>query len=116
MLNKTNNMKHLKRFNEEFDAGGYESHWTKFEQWLSEKDFDIYDGREDLHNKFMEVANNDELSVEEKAEEIAHYLEDKWGLYDGHEETINYLDLLFMDEDEDKKLYPTSVLSEKFRK
>ena len=106
-------MKYLKRFNEEFDAGGYESHWSKFEQWISEKDLDLYDGIEDLHNKFIEVAKSDELSVEEKAEEIAHYLEDKWGLYDGYEETLAFLDTLFMDEDEDKKLYPTKTLQEK---
>jgi hypothetical protein len=42
-------MKHLKRFNEEFDRDGYDSHWNKFEQWLSEKDFELYDGREDFY-------------------------------------------------------------------
>lgn len=91
-------LKNLKRFNEEFDRDGYDSHWNKFEQWLSEKDFELYDGREDLYNKFMEVANDDNLSVEEKSTEIAGYLEDKWGLYDGYSQTLDYLDSLFMDE------------------
>jgi hypothetical protein len=91
-------LNHLKRFNEEFDRDGYDSHWNKFEQWLSEKDFELYDGREDLYNKFMEVANDDNLSVEEKSTEIAGYLEDNWELNGGYKETIDYLDSLFMDE------------------
>jgi len=90
-------MKHLKIF-EEFDRDGYQSHWAKFTQWLSDKDFELYDGQEDLKNKFLEVANNDDLGVEEKADEITSYLEDKWGLYDGYQDTWDYLDKLFMDE------------------
>ena len=91
-------MKHLKIF-EEFDRDGYQSHLNKFLTWLEdEKDFELYDGRQDLENKFLEVANDDSLSVEEKADEITSYLEDKWGLYDGYQETWDYLDKLFMDE------------------
>jgi hypothetical protein len=100
-------MKHLKTFNEsfndkvileEFDKDGYESHWSKFKNWLSEKDFDLYDGEEDLYNKFIEVANDDNFSSEEKADHICSYLEDKWGLYDGYNDTWDYLEMLFMDE------------------
>lgn len=90
-------MTHLRLF-EEFDIDGYKSHWLKFMNWLSDKDFDLYDGEEDLHDKFMEVANNDELAVEDKASEITNYLEDKWGLHGGYEDTFEYLDRLFMDE------------------
>ncbi len=90
-------MKHIKIF-EEFDRDGYQSHWVKFNQWLSDKDFDLYDGHEDLKNKFLEVANNDELGVEDKADDITSYLEDKWGLHGGYQETWDYLDKLFMDE------------------
>jgi hypothetical protein len=72
--------------------------WVKFEKWLSEKDFELYDGGEDLHRKFIEVASNDEISYEEKSTEIAGYLEDKWGLYDGYEQTRDYLDFLFLEE------------------
>ena len=91
-------MKHLKKFNEEFDSNGYESHWVKFEQWLSEKDFELYDGREDLYNKFMEIANDDNLASEEKAGQVTDYLDEKWGLYDGYMEIYDYLESLFMDE------------------
>lgn len=83
---------------EEFDIDGYESHWSKFKNWLSEKDFDLYDGEEDLYNKFIEVANDDNFSSEEKADHICSYLEDKWGLHDGYNDTWDYLEMLFMDE------------------
>ena len=91
-------LNHLKRFNEEFDKDGYDSHWNKFEQWLSEKDFELYDGREDLYNKFMEVANDDNLASEEKAGQITDYLDEKWGTYDGYMKVYDYLESLFMDE------------------
>lgn len=97
-IGESKKLKNLKRFNEEFDSNGYESHWNKFQDWLNEKDFELYDGREDLYNKFMEVANDDNLSVEEKSTEIAGYLEDNWELNGGYKETIDYLDSLFMDE------------------
>lgn len=90
-------MKYLRIF-EEFDRDGYQSHWNKFIGWLSKNQFDLYDGEDDLKNKFMEVANNNDLGVEEKADEITSHLEDHWGLYDGYQETWNYLDKLFMDE------------------
>lgn len=90
-------MKHLRLF-EEFDVDGYKSHWDKFRNWLSQKDFELYDGEEDLYNKFMEVANSDNLSIEDKADAICSYLEEKWGLYDGYQEVWEYLDQLFGDE------------------
>jgi len=90
-------MKHLKIF-EEFDRDGYQSHLGKFLSWLSDKDFELYDGRQDLENKFLEVANDDSLSAEEKADKLTSYLEDYWGLYDGYRETWDYLEKLFMDE------------------
>lgn len=90
-------MKYLELF-ENYDIDGYESHWMKFKNWLNQKDFDLYDGENDFYNKFMEVANNDNLDVETKASEIAFYLEDRWGLYDGFQEVIDYLEQLFMDE------------------
>jgi hypothetical protein len=90
-------MKHLRLF-EEFDRDGYKSHWDKFISFLQEKDFELYDGEEDLYNKFMEIANDDNFAAEEKADHICSYLEDKWGLYDGYTETWDYLEALFMDE------------------
>ena len=97
-------LKYLKIF-EEFDSQGYESHWDKFQQWLSQKDFDLYDGLEDLKSKFMEIANDDSLAVEEKSNEIAAYLDEKWGLYDGYMDVVDYLESLFMDEDEEDSEY-----------
>ena len=94
-------MKYLKIF-EEFDSQGYESHWDKFEQWLSQKDFDLYDGLEDLKSKFIEVAN-DGKSVEHKSNEIAFYMGEKWGLYDGYMDVVDYLEALLMDEDHDSE-------------
>ena len=91
-------MKYLKIF-EEFDSSGYESHWDKFSKWLSSKDFELYDGAEDLKSKFLEIANDDNLAVEEKSNEISAYLDEKWGLYDGYMEVVDYLESLFMDED-----------------
>lgn len=92
-------MKYLKIY-EEFDSNGYESHWNKFTKWLSNRDFDLYDGEEDLKSKFMEVTNNDNLSVEEKSNEIAAYLDEKWGLYDGYMDVVDYLETLISDNDE----------------
>jgi hypothetical protein len=90
-------MRHLRLF-EEFDRDGYKSHWDKFKKFLSQKDFELYDGESDLHNKFIDIANNNDLSVEEKSDEICGYLEDKWGLDNGYQEIWDYLDSLFMDE------------------
>ena len=84
-------MRYLKIF-EEFDSQGYESHWDKFQQWLSQKDFDLYDGLEDLKSKFLEIANDDSLAVEEKSNEIAAYLDEKWGLYDAYMDVVDYLE------------------------
>jgi hypothetical protein len=92
-------MKYLKIF-EEFDSQGYESHWDKFSNWLSNKDFELYDGEEDLKSKFLEISNDNNLTVEEKSNEIAAYLDEKWGLYDGYMDVVDYLESLFMDEDE----------------
>ena len=91
------NMKYLKIY-EEFDRDGYESHWNKFSQWLSEKDFDLYDGEEDLKNNFLKIVNNDEDVVEEKAEKIVSYMDMKWGVNDGYSEIVRYLESLLMDE------------------
>ena len=55
-------MKYLKIY-EEFDSAGYESHWNKFSQWLSSKDFELYDGEEDLKSKFLEIANDDTTEI-----------------------------------------------------
>ena len=92
-------MKYLKIY-EEFDSFGYQSHWDKFTKWLSDRDFDLYDGIDDLKSKFMEVVNDDTLAVEEKSNEIAAYLDEKWGLYDGYLDVVDYLETLFMDEDD----------------
>lgn len=86
------------KVNEEFDRDGYKSHWSKFTQWLSDKDFELYDGGADLESKFLAVANDDDLGVEEKVDQITEYLEDKFGLYGGYRDTWEYLDKLFMDE------------------
>jgi len=89
-------MKHVRLF-EEFDRDGYKSHWEKFRNWLYKKDFELYDGEEDLKNKFMQVANDD-LSIEEKASQLSNYIEDKWGLFGGYQEVWDYLDQLFGDD------------------
>jgi hypothetical protein len=90
-------MNYLKVF-EEFDSNGYESHWDKFTKWLSVKDFELYDGRDDLKSKFLEITTNVKLSIEEKSHEIAAFLDEKWGLYDGYIEVVDYLEELFSDE------------------
>ncbi len=87
----------LKKTNEEFvDSSGYQSHWMKFSKWLSEKDFELYDGYEDLRDKFMKVSSNSNLTVEDKATEITNYLDEKWGVYDEYMEICDYLEALFM--------------------
>ena len=91
--------KNLKRTNEEFvDSSEYQSHWMKFSKWLREKDFELYDGYEDLRDKFMKASSNSNLTVEDKATEITNYLDEKWGVYDGYMEIYSYLESLFMDE------------------
>lgn len=90
-------MRYIKIY-EEFDKDGYQSHWEKFSNWLNEKDFDLYDGIEDVKSNFIKIANNDNLSSEEKAEKITAYIDMKLGLYDGYSEVVEYLSSLFMDE------------------
>jgi hypothetical protein len=108
-------MKYLKKFNEMLDPMGkwtpeepskfndktqqseYERMYSKFIDWMSDKDFDFYDGQEDFHKKFIEISTKD-LSTEEKASEIAGFLDEKWGLHDGYSEVVDYLDKLYFDE------------------
>ena len=65
---------------------------------MSQKYFELYDGIEDLKSKFLEIANDDNLAVEDKSNEIAAYLDKKWGMYDGYMDVVDYLEQLFMDE------------------
>jgi len=85
-------MIHLRIF-EEF---GHESHLDQFVEWLHDKDFDLYDGLEDIKNYFLEVTSG-EFSVEEKSAKIAAYIDDNWGLYDGYDEVYDYLEQLFIE-------------------
>lgn len=73
----------------------YEFHWFKFLEFLSEKDFDLYNGQNDLEDYFKEIANQNDLSAEEKAESIAGFLDDKIGIYDGYVEVYDFLQSLF---------------------
>lgn len=69
----------------------YEDIYGKFCNWIcNEKGFDFYDGQDDFHQKFVEVLGSD-MNSEEKADELAGFLEDKWGLYDGYSEVCEYL-------------------------
>ena len=62
------------------------------------QDFELYDGYEDLRDKFMKVSNDDNLSTEDKATQITDYLDEKWGISYRYMEIYNYLESLFMDE------------------
>lgn len=76
----------------------YDGIYNKFTSWLcGEKDFDFYDGEPDFRNKFIEISNTT-LPAEEKASKIANYLEEKWGLHDGYQEVVDYLEKLYFDE------------------
>jgi hypothetical protein len=88
-------MKHLKLF-ENFNNSSNED-LIKFKEWLSEKNFELYDGEEDFDNKFIEVTSDDSLTTEEKSHEIAAFLDEKWGLYDGYIDVIDYLEELLKD-------------------
>ena len=90
-------MKYLKIF-EEFNQES-ELLWNSFEKWLSDKDYELYDGSEDLKSKFLEIVNNTNLNTDEKTHEIAAYIDEKWGLYDGYIEVVDYLERLLNEED-----------------
>jgi hypothetical protein len=89
-------MRYLRIF-EEFEQNS-DSLWNNFKKWLSEKDFELYDGLEDLKSMFIELVESSELNVEEKSHEIAAYLDEKWGLYDGYLEVVDYLEKLLNEE------------------
>lgn len=94
-------MRKIKLF-EEFDRDGYQSHWLKFKNWLNTK-IELRDNENDLYEKFMEVANNDNLAVEEKCDDITSYLfrsiiHERNLEYEDYYEIWEYLDQLFMDE------------------
>lgn len=90
-------MKYLRIF-EEIGENVYKKYFDKLKRFLSEKDFDLYDGEEDLHNKFMQIVNNDDFSADEKAYKLTSYLEQKWGLHGGYEEVFEFIEMLLMDE------------------
>jgi len=88
-------MKHLKLF-EDFSQDNYsEELYSKFLSWLSSKDFELYDGEQSLREKFIEISEDDNIEVPEKAEAITEFLENGWGLYDGYMEVCDYLESLF---------------------
>jgi hypothetical protein len=83
-------MKHLKLFEEYSEK----SDWNKFMDYLTKQDFDLYDGEDVLHQKFIEISDSS-YSPDEKADEIASYLDEKWGLYDGYQYVVDFLIHLF---------------------
>lgn len=69
--------------------------YVRFCDWLcNEKDFDFYDGQKDFEGKWSEVANS-QMTAADKASRLADYLDEKWGLYEGYQEVLNYLKNLF---------------------
>ncbi len=68
----------------------HNSNWKEFKEFLLYMDFDLYDGENQLHDKFIEICNT-KLSPSEKSEKICSYIEDGWGLYDGYKETKTFL-------------------------
>lgn len=70
------------------------SKYEEFRDWLYKRDFELYNGAWELKRKFIEVYSKDTTSIE-KSEEIADFMEDKWGLYDGYKEIVEFLKLLF---------------------
>lgn len=80
---------------EEEENEKYELHWIKLLEFLSDKDFDLYEGQDDLENFFKETANNNDLSAEEKAESICGFMDDKWGIYDEYTEIYDFIQSLF---------------------
>ncbi len=91
-------MKHLKLY-EEFDKGGYVTHWDKFKSYLVEKGVDLNGCNiNDFRTEFMDVVGNNELSSEEKAEQITFFLKRKCGSNIESAEIENYIDRLLMDE------------------
>lgn len=89
-------LKYLRIF-EEFDKQGNESDLDKFISWLKDKDFELYDGIESLIEKFLKVSNQD-ISSDEKADDITNFLDEGWDLGEGYTEVWEYLEKLFMEE------------------
>jgi hypothetical protein len=77
-----------------YEALSNSDRYDKLIDFLSEKDFELYDGEGDLEDFFMSISS-DNLSPEQKAEEVTRFLEDKWGLYDGYLEVLNFLKNIF---------------------
>lgn len=92
-------MKYLKLFenfddNDELDTLKYQKEYVAFLKWLNEKDFDFYDGAEEFEDMFFNVVNDESSTADQKAIEIAQHLDNRWGLYDGYSEVVNYLENL----------------------
>jgi hypothetical protein len=96
-------MKYVKFF-EDFNNRENENLWHSFLEWLNEKDFELYDGQDDLKTEFLRVLSDDSLSINQKANKITSYLDEKWGLYEGFLEVSNFL----------KKLLSNNTINELF--
>jgi hypothetical protein len=75
----------------DWEEENFENLYNKFTGWLYEKGFDFYDGEEDFREEFDNIVDDTSIDKEEKAFQITRFLEDKWGLYDGWNETYEKL-------------------------
>jgi len=82
---------------EEEEQQGYsikeiEELYSIFVNWLcGEMDFDFYDGEDDFRNKFFEILKRTDIEYYQRSTKITNYLDDRWGLYDGFDDVLNFL-------------------------
>lgn len=104
-------MKYVKLF-EDFNNKDHENLWQSFLEWLSEKDFDLYDGQSDLKSEFISVLNDDDLNINRKANKITTYLDQKWGLYEGFLEVSDFLKKLLSTNNTINELFDSTTLKD----
>jgi len=76
---------------DEFEWEDERDTYEQFSTWLYKHDFEFYEGEEDFKEYFYKILSDDSLDSKEKSLKIVNYLEEKWGLYDGWEETFQKL-------------------------
>ena len=64
---------------------------SKLKSFLYDFGFDFYDGEDFFDEQYDEIVNDSSLSKEEKAKKLTSCLEEHWGLYDGWQDTLEFI-------------------------
>jgi hypothetical protein len=88
-------MRHLRLFE---DFSNDQKNWERLKRFLTEKNLDFHVDEKDIFDKFIEIDGDDDLSSDDKANQITDYIDKKLRLQDEYEIVLDFIEGLFMDE------------------